>query len=226
GVYSMGGDIAPMPEIVAICKKYGARIMVDDAHGLGVTGNGRGTAAHFGLTDEVDLIMGTFSKSFASIGGFIAGTKDVVHFIQHHARALIFSAALPAPNAAAALAALNIMETEPEHVENLWDNAEYMRKGLKELGYDTGKSNTPIIPILIRDDFRTVLAWHALIEAGVYTNPVLPPGVPPGSSLLRTSYMATHRKEHLDRALKGFAAVGENLDIVHQAAPVGEESIG
>ncbi|MCC6803891.1 MAG: aminotransferase class I/II-fold pyridoxal phosphate-dependent enzyme [Anaerolineae bacterium] len=226
GVYSMGGDIAPMPEIVQICKKYGARIMVDDAHGLGVTGNGRGTAAHFGLTDEVDLIMGTFSKSFASIGGFIAGTKDVVHFIQHHARALIFSAALPAPNAAAALAALNIMETEPEHVENLWDNAEYMRKGLKELGYDTGRSNTPIIPILIRDDFRTVLAWHALIEAGVYTNPVLPPGVPPGSSLLRTSYMATHRKEHLDRALKGFAAVGENLDIVHQAAPVGEESIG
>ena len=117
GVYSMGGDIAPMPEIVAICKKYGARIMVDDAHGLGVTGNGRGTAAHFGLTDDVDLIMGTFSKSFASIGGFIAGTKDVVHYIQHHARSLIFSAALTAPSAAAALKALDIMETEPEHVE-------------------------------------------------------------------------------------------------------------
>lgn len=226
GVYSMGGDIAPMPEIVEICKKYGARIMVDDAHGLGVTGNGRGTAAHYGLTDDVDLIMGTFSKSFASIGGFIAGSKDVVHFIQHHARALIFSAALPAPNAAAALTALDIMETEPEHVENLWDNAEYMRKGLKELGYDTGRSNTPIIPILIRDDFRTILAWHALIEAGVYTNPVVPPGVPPGSSLLRTSYMATHRKEHLDRALQGFAAVGENLDIVHQPEPAGEQSIG
>ncbi len=225
GVYSMGGDIAPMPEIVEICKRYGARIMVDDAHGIGVTGNGRGTAAHFGLTDEVDLIMGTFSKSFASIGGFIAGSKEVVHYIQHHARSLIFSAALPAANAAAALKALDIMETEPEHVESLWDNAEYMRKGLKQLGYDTGKSNTPIIPILIRDEFRTILAWHALIEEGVYTNPVLPPGVPTGSSLLRTSYMATHKKEHLDRALKGFEVVGERLDLINLTAPA-EESIG
>jgi 8-amino-7-oxononanoate synthase len=216
GVYSMGGDIAPMQEVVAICKKYGARIMVDDAHGIGVTGAGRGTAAHFGLTDDVDLIMGTFSKSFASIGGFIAGSKEVVHFIKHNARSLIFSAALTAASAAAALKSLDIMETEPEHVETLWDNAEYMRKGLKDLGYDTGKSNTPIIPIMIGDDFRTVVAWHALIEEGVYTNPVLPPGVLPGGSMLRTSYMATHRKEHLDRALKGFALVGDRLDIVHQ----------
>jgi 8-amino-7-oxononanoate synthase len=214
GVYSMGGDIAPLPEIVAICKKYGARIMVDDAHGIGVLGNGRGTAAHFGLTDDVDLIMGTFSKSFASIGGFIAGSADVVHFIQHHARSLIFSAALTAPNAAAALKALDIIETEPQLVETLWDNAEYMRKGLIEMGYDTGKSNTPVIPILIRDDFRTVMAWHALIDAGVYTNPVVPPGVPPGNSLLRTSYMASHTREHLDRALKGFKTVGDALDLL------------
>ncbi|MBL8133086.1 MAG: aminotransferase class I/II-fold pyridoxal phosphate-dependent enzyme [Anaerolineae bacterium] len=216
GVYSMGGDIAPLPEIVAICKRYGARIMVDDAHGIGVTGGGRGTAHHFGLTDDVDLIMGTFSKSFASIGGFIAGSAEIVHFIQHHARSLIFSAALPAPQAAAALTALDIMETEPQHVERMWENAEYMRAGLKKLGYNTGRSNTPIIPIIIGDDFRTVMAWHALIEEGVYTNPVVPPGVPPSSSLLRTSYMATHRREHLDRALKAFESVGERLEIVHQ----------
>lgn len=214
GVYSMGGDIAPLPEIVAICKKHGARIMIDDAHGIGVTGNGRGTAHHFGLTDDIDLIMGTFSKSFASIGGFIAGSADVIHYIQHQARSLIFSAALPAPNAAAALKALDIMETEPDLVETLWDNAEYMRKGLIAMGYDTGKSNTPIIPILIRDDLRTVFAWHSLINEGVYTNPVVPPGVPPGSSLLRTSYMASHTKEHLDRALKAFKVVGEQHDLL------------
>jgi 8-amino-7-oxononanoate synthase len=224
GVYSMGGDIAPLPEIVAICKRYGARIMVDDAHGIGVTGNGRGTAAHFGLTDEVDLIMGTFSKSFASIGGFIAGSADAVHFIQHHARSLIFSAALPAPNAAAVLAALDIIETDPTLVETLWDNADYMRAGLKELGYDTGRSNTPIIPILIREDFRTVLAWHALIEEGVYTNPVVPPGVPPNNSLLRTSYMASHRREHLDRALAAFKIVGERLDLLQQP-PVAQPAV-
>lgn len=214
GVYSMGGDIAQLPELVEICRKHGARIMVDDAHGLGVTGGGRGTAAHFGLTDQVDLIMGTFSKSFASIGGFIAGDADTIHYIQHHARALIFSAALTAPNAAAALAALDIMETEPHLVQSLWDNAEYMRKGFNELGYNIGNSNTPIIPVILGDDFRTVLAWHALIEEGVYTNPVVPPGVMPGGSLLRTSYMATHQKEHLDRALHGFKVVGERLDFI------------
>lgn len=225
GVYSMGGDLAPLPEIVDICKRYGARIMIDDAHGIGVTGGGRGTAAHFGLTDEVDLIMGTFSKSFASIGGFIAGNADVIHFIQHHARALIFSAALPAPNAAAVLQALSIMETEPEHVQRLWENADYMREGFRRLGYDTGNSNTPIIPIIIRDQYRTVLAWHALIDEGVYTNPVLPPGVPPNSSLLRTSYMATHRREHLDRALEAFKIVGERLDLVNVPAPTPEQEI-
>lgn len=214
GVYSMGGDIAPLPEIVAICKRYGARIMVDDAHGIGVTGKGRGTAAHFGITDDVDLIMGTFSKSFASIGGFIAGNKDVVHYIQHHARALIFSAALPAPAAAAALAALDIMENEPERVARLWENADYMREGLRDIGYDIGQSNTPIIPVIVRDQFRTILAWRALIEEGVYTNPVIPPGVPPNLSLLRTSYMATHTRDHLDRALTAFKTVGERLDLL------------
>lgn len=214
GVYSMGGDLAPLPEIVEICKRFGARVMVDDAHGIGVTGNGRGTAAHFGLTDDVDLIMGTFSKSFASVGGFIAGSAEVIHYIQHHARSLIFSAALPAPNAAAVLQALDIIENEPEHVEALWDNATYMRNGLQALGYDTGSSNTPIIPVIIRDEYRTALAWRALIEEGVYTNPVIPPGVPPNGSLLRTSYMATHQREHLDRALEAFKIVGDRLDLV------------
>lgn len=230
GVYSMGGDIAPLPEIVDICKRHGARIMVDDAHGIGVTGGGRGTAEHFGLTDQVDLIMGTFSKSFASLGGFIAGNADVVDYIQHHARSLIFSAAATAPSAAAALKALDIMETEPEHVERLWENANYMREGLKRIGYNVGKSNTPIIPVIIGDDFRTVIAWHALIDQGVYTNPVVPPGVPPALSLLRTSYMATHKREHLDRALSAFEQVGHALDLVAPAEPelvlAGDQGLG
>jgi 8-amino-7-oxononanoate synthase len=214
GVYSMGGDIAPLPEIVEICKRHGARLLVDDAHGIGVTGAGRGTAAHYGLDDGVDLIMGTFSKSFASIGGFIAGSAEVVHYIQHHARSLIFSAALPAPNAAAVLATLDIIENEPHLVEKLWWNANYMRENLAAMGYDVGHSNTPIIPIILKDQYRTVLAWRALIEEGVYTNPVIPPGVAPNMSLLRTSYMATHTKEHLDRALEAFKIVGERLDLI------------
>ncbi len=222
GVYSMGGDIAPLPELVEICKRYGARIMVDDAHSIGVLGDGHGTAWHFGLTDEVDLIMGTFSKSLASIGGFIAGDAETMHYIQHFARSFVFSASLPASNAAAVLAALDIIETEPEHVQRLWENEAYMRAGLRRLGYDTGASNTPVIPLLIRDDYRAVLAWHALIEEGVYTNPVVSPAVPPNSSLLRTSYMATHTKEHLDRALRGLEIVGHNLDLIPQDATLGE----
>ncbi len=217
GVYSMGGDFAPLPQIVEICKKYRARLLVDDAHGIGMAGGGRGTSAHFGLTDQVDLIMGTFSKSFASIGGFIAGSADVIHYVQHHARSLIFSAALPAPNLAAVLAALEIIETEPKHVQQVWKNAEYMRQGLKRLGYDTFNSQTPIIPVKIGEQFRTGLTWAALIEEGVYTNPVVPPATPPNQSLLRTSYIATHRKEHLDRALVAFETVGRNLDLIPAA---------
>ncbi len=215
GVYSMGGDIAPLPEIVAICKQYGARIMVDDAHGIGVTGPmGRGTAAHFGLLDQVDITMGTFSKSFASVGGFIAGNADVIHYIQHHARSLIFSASLPPANAATVLACLDIIEENPQIVDQLWENANYMRTHLAEMGFDTGQSNTPIIPIIIRDDLRTVLAWRALVDSGVYTNPVLPPGVPANMSLLRTSYTATHTRAHLDRALEIFADVADRLDLI------------
>lgn len=224
GVYSMGGDIAPLPELVEICKRYGARIMVDDAHSIGVLANGHGTAWHFGLTDEVDLIMGTFSKSLASIGGFIAGDEPTIHYIQHFARAFAFSASLPASNAAAALAALDIIENEPERVQRLWDNAEYMHAGLKRLGYDTGNSNTPVIPLMVHDDYRAILAWHALIEEGVYTNPVVSPGVPPGGALLRTSYMATHTIEHLDRALHALEIVGHNLDLIPEAATLQTET--
>ncbi|HRE46627.1 MAG TPA: aminotransferase class I/II-fold pyridoxal phosphate-dependent enzyme [Aggregatilineales bacterium] len=214
GVYSMGGDIAPLPEIIPICKKYGARIMVDDAHGIGVTGpGGRGTAAHFGMLDQVDLIMGTFSKSFASVGGYIAGKADVLHYIQHTARSLMFSASLPPANAATVLACLDLLESDPTMVERLWSNANYMRRGLGELGLNIGSSNTPIIPIIIGDDLRTVLAWRALADGGVYANPVIPPGVPPSQSLLRTSYTATHTHAHLDTALKVFADVGERLDL-------------
>jgi 8-amino-7-oxononanoate synthase len=214
GIYSMGGDIAPVPELVELCKRYGARLMVDDAHSLGVLANGHGTAAHFGLTDEVDLVMGTFSKSFASLGGVIAGDEHIIHYIQHHARSMIFSASMPASNVAAVLAAVEVIETEPEWVERLWDNAHYMLEGFKRLGYDTGPSQTPIIPIMIGDDFRTLGLWMGLFEEGVYTNPVISPGVPPGGQRLRTSYMATHTREHLDWVLNGFEVVGKRTGII------------
>ncbi|PJF39705.1 MAG: 8-amino-7-oxononanoate synthase [Phototrophicales bacterium] len=216
GVYSMGGDIAPLPQIIEIAREFGARVMVDDAHSIGVLGNGRGTAAHFGLTmDDVDLVTGTFSKSFASIGGFVAGKADVIHYIQHTARSLIFSASLPAANAMTVLAALDVIESEPELVQRVWDNANFMREGLKALGFDTGPSETPIIPVIIGEDYvRAGLAWRALVDNGVYTNPVIPPAVPPNRTLLRTSYIATHTREQLEKALSIFEMVGENLDLI------------
>ena len=215
GIFSMGGDIAPLPEIVALCKKYGARLMVDDAHSLGVLGDhGRGTADHFHLTDQVDLIMGTFSKSFASLGGFIAGDDVVMHYVQHHARSFMFSASITAASTAAVLAALDIMEAEPERIQKLWHNAEKMRTGFKALGFDTGESTTPVIPIYIGEDMKTVFAWNALFQAGVYTNTVLPPAVPPNKSLLRTSYMATHTDEQLDRVLEIFGKVGKEIGLI------------
>jgi 8-amino-7-oxononanoate synthase len=214
GVYSMGGDVAPLPEIIPICKKHNARLMVDDAHSMGVMGNGRGTAAHFGVTDDVDLIMGTFSKSFASLGGFIAGDRDVVHYIQHHARSLIFSASMPASNVAAVLAALDIMESETEHVERLWEVTDRMRAGLDQLGYKTEPSCTPIIPIFIGSMENTFKAWKMCFEAGLYTNAVISPAVPPDKGMLRTSYMATHTDEQIDRALDILGVVGRELGLI------------
>ncbi len=214
GVFSMGGDIAPLPEIVPLCHKYGARLMVDDAHSIGVLGGGRGTAAHFGIADQVDLAMGTFSKSFASLGGFIAGAADVIHYIQHNARSLIFSASMPPANVAAALAALEVMQEEPERIARVNQIGERMRAGFRQLGFNVGASETPIIPVIIGDDTRTFIAWKALYEAGVYTNPVVSPAVPPESALLRTSYMATHTDEQLDRVVATFAQVGRALGLI------------
>ncbi len=212
GVFSMGGDIAPLPEIIPICKKYGARLMVDDAHSLGVLGGGRGTGPHFGLQKDVDLVMGTFSKSFASVGGFIAGPKEAVHWIQIFSRPFIFSASLPPSNAATVLACLDVLEQEPERVERVNKVAERMRDELRAMGYNIGTTQTPIIPIIIGDMMKTMQAWKVFFEAGIYTNVALPPAVPPELSLLRTSYMATHTDEQLEKILEVFKKV---KDLVH-----------
>ena len=214
GLFSMEGDIAPLPELVPLCKAYGIRLMVDDAHAMGVLGGGRGTAAHFDLTDDVDLIMSTFSKSFASLGGFIAGDADVVDYIKHNARSLIFSASIPPSNAAAALAALEVMREEPERAVRVNQIADKMRVEYQRLGFDTGTSVTPVIPIVIGDDDLTFLAWKLLFENGVFVNPVISPAVSPGRQLLRTSYMATHTDEQLERVLEIFARVGKDLGLI------------
>ena len=214
GVFSMGGDIAPLPDIIPLCKKHNARLMVDDAHALGVLGGGRGTAFHWGVNSDVDLVMGTFSKSFASIGGFIAGAEPVIHYIQHHARSMIFSASMPPSNVAAVCAALDVMIEEPERIQRVNDIAARMRREFKKLGFNTGPSQTPVIPIIIGDQDATFLVWKLLFEEGVYTNPVIPPAVPPNLSLLRTSYMATHTDQQMDFVLEKFARVGRTLGLI------------
>jgi len=214
GVFSMGGDIVDLPKLSAICKKHGARLYVDDAHSLGVLGGGRGTAAHFNMTKDVDLIMGTFSKSFASLGGFVAGDHDVINFIKHTARSFIFSASLPASNAMAAAAALEIMETEPWHVEKLWENGRFMLQGFKQLGFNTGATQTPIIPIIVGDDELCFRFWKELFDGGLYCNAVVSPAVPQGMALLRTSYMATHTREQLEKVLDIFEKSGKKLGII------------
>ncbi len=214
GVFSVMGDIAPLPEIIALCQKYNARLMVDDAHAIGVLANGRGTCAHFGVTDQVDLIMGTFSKSFASMGGFIAGDETVIHYIEHHARAFMFSAALTPPNVAAVLAALDVIIEEPERIARLNQIGQRMRQAYRQMGFDIGPSQTPIIPIIIGDDLRTILVWKRLFDEGMYTNVFVPPGVPPNMSLLRTSYMATHTDAQLDEVLDIMERVGKEAHLI------------
>ena len=215
GVYSMEGDIAPLPEIVKVCKKYGARIMVDDAHGVGVLGKtGRGTAEHFGLEKDVDIIMGTYSKSMASIGGFVAASEDVIHYIKHTSRPLIFSASPPPASVASVIAALDVIDREPERRERLWHNTNKMMKAFKKMGYDTGTSETPIIPLLMGEMERAFMMWKILSDEGVFVNPVAPPATPPGRCLIRTSYMATHTDEQLDRVLVIMEQAGKKLGVI------------
>lgn len=215
GVFSMSGDILKLPQVVELAKKYNCKLYVDDAHSLGVLGpRGEGTAQEFGLEKDVDLVMGTFSKSFASIGGFIAGTKDVVDFIRHKARPFMFSAAMAPASTATALKCLDIMETEPEHLQNLRKNAAYMSQNLKAMGYNTLNSQTPIIPLLVGDDLAAFAMTQKLCEEGVFVTPVIRPAVPEGCALLRTSYMASHTKEDLDYALEQLEKVGREFGVL------------
>ncbi len=212
GIFSMEGNIVDLPALTAIAREYGARVMVDDAHAIGVLGEqGGGTAQHFDMEGEVDLVMATFSKSFASIGGAAAGPADVIHYLRHHARSLIFSASMPPSAVATVLACLDVIEQEPERRAQLWENATYLRTGLQSLGFDTVTSETPIIPVVTGSVERTFIFWRALFDAGVFTNPVLPPAVPESSSRLRTSVMATHTRDHLDAVLDAFQKVGREL---------------
>lgn len=215
GVFSMEGDLANLPRVTELARQYGARVMVDDAHGLGVFGEGgRGTAEHFGVDEAVDLLMGTFSKSLATVGGFVAGDAEVIDFIRHQARSEIFSAAPPPASVAAALKALEIVEREPERRKHLWENADYMRRELSGLGFDTGQSESPIIPIFVGDDMKAFRATIRLQEEGVFVNPVVSPAVPEGRAMLRTSYMATHTREHLDHALDALQRVGREMELI------------
>jgi 8-amino-7-oxononanoate synthase len=215
GVYSMDGEIADLPTLARLGKEFGVPLAVDDAHSIGVLGpTGAGTAEHYGLGDEVDLVIGTFSKSFASIGGFVAGPEPVIHYIRHHARSEIFSAALPAANVATVLAALDVIQSEPERRRRLWDITRRMAEALEHLGFDTGASQTPIIPIILGDVEPVLLFWKRLLEEGVYVNAVIPPAVPPDGARLRTSYMASHTDAQLEFALGKFEKVGKELRII------------
>jgi 8-amino-7-oxononanoate synthase len=215
GIFSMEGDIAKLPEIVKLARQYDATIMVDDAHSLGVIGvNGSGTASHFGLDDEVDLIMGTFSKSLASIGGFIASDFDTINYLKHNSRSLIFSASIAPAAAGSVIAALDIIQNEPEHIQNLWTNTHYALKCFKDMGFDTGASESPIIPLFVRDDSKTFMFTKMLLNEGVFVNPVVSPAVPSDSSLIRFSLMANHTREQIDKAVETCHKVAKKIHIL------------
>jgi len=216
GIFSMEGDIVKLPELVELSEKYNATIMVDDAHSIGVLGeNGSGTSSYYGLTEKVDLIMGTFSKSLASLGGFIASDKEIINFIKHNSRSLIFSASITPASAASVLAALDIMESEPERIQHLWDITRYALKNFKEMGFDTGKSETPIIPLFIRDNIKALKMTQMLLAEGIFVNPVVSPAVPKKDCLIRYSLMATHTKEQVDISIKKITWAAKKLGILN-----------
>ncbi|MBN2017279.1 MAG: aminotransferase class I/II-fold pyridoxal phosphate-dependent enzyme [Candidatus Cloacimonetes bacterium] len=215
GIFSMEGDITKLPQIVHLAERYNAQIMVDDAHSIGVLGEkGSGTSNHFGLTDKTDVIMGTFSKSLASVGGFIAGNEELMHYLKHFSRPLIFSASLPPASAATVIAALDIMESEPERIERLWEITRYMQKGFVDIGYDIGTSCTPIIPLHVGELMTAFKMWRMLADDGVFINPVIPPATPPNDCLIRCSFMATHTDDQIDMALDKFKKVGKKLGVI------------
>jgi 8-amino-7-oxononanoate synthase len=215
GVFSMEGDLADIPNIVDLKRKFGARLMIDDAHGVGVLGEyGRGTAEHFGLEGDADLVMGTFSKSLATVGGFVAGDADIIDYVKHTARSLMFSAAPPPASVASVIKALEIIEREPERRARLWENTAYMKSEFSAMGFDTGQSASPVIPLAVGDNMAAFKMTMRLQEEGVFANPVVSPAVPEGRAMIRTSYMATHTREHLDRALEAFRLIGREMGVI------------
>jgi 8-amino-7-oxononanoate synthase len=219
GIFSMEGDIIKLPEVVKLAEKYDASVMIDDAHSIGVIGkHGSGTASHFGLTDSIDLIMGTFSKSLASLGGFIASDKDTINYLKHNSRALIFSASMTPASAASVLAALDIMQAEPERISHLWEVTHHAKKGFQLMGFDTGASESPIIPLFIRNDIKALQMTQLLLEEGVFVNPVVSPAVPKEDCLIRFSLMATHTIKQVDQALEKIKKVANKLGVLSSSA--------
>ena len=215
GVYSMEGDIADVPALLKICRRQGAALAIDDAHSIGVLGpRGDGTAAHWGLSDEVDIVAGTFSKSLASIGGFVAASRNIINYLRHHSRPLIFTASLPPSNTAGVLAALEVLQEDTERREQLWVNTRRLQDGFRAQGFDTGPSETPIVPILIGPLDKTLIMWRQVFDAGIFTNPVVPPAVPPSQCRLRTSVMATHTAEQIDFSVETIGRIGRELGVI------------
>ena len=215
GVFSVSGEIVDLPMLVEIAKEYGARILLDDAHAVGVIGrDGRGTPSEFNLVDQVDLMMGTFSKTFGSLGGYVVGERDVIDFIKHNASSLIFSASPTPASVAAVLTSLEILKSEPELIERLIVNTDYVRQGFAAEGFKLMPSRTAIVSVIIGDQMKTMIFWKKLFDAGIYVNAFIRPGVMPGHEALRTSFMATHEKEHLDKVITEFSTIGKELEVI------------